>query len=348
MSKYCNNPSRIIIVKLEGSIVSVCMSKIGKIAFAVAKKHIKGHPKLPYQLPNLFLQQSGMTIDMNHVEKYCNVCGFADNTKVPIIYPAMLCRDIQVQLMVNEGFPFPVLGLVHLANRIEQYSVIDVYSKLHLNVRLGEKLMLHDKGYCCDLICEFHCEKTGALVWKNIFTLFHHHNRDKTNDNPNSLYESQIKEADLEGLIEVDRWVVPSNKGRQYASVSGDYNPIHLHPASAYLFGFTGGAIMHGMWTKARAIANLIPPVESMTPAPLSGDKLTPLSEVFVEFKTPLYLPSVAVLSSKSTQAIQSGEETSVIGNKETRVFEVKGAAGDNLPHMRGKCWWYGNRSSKV
>jgi acyl dehydratase len=320
------------------------MANYGQIALAVAKKHIKGHRRLPYALPDLSLKKSGMTIDMNHVKEYCDVCGFANNLKVPIIYPAIMCRDIQVQLMVNEGFPFPVLGLVHLANRIEQYSVIDASSKLHLNVQLGKALILHDKGYCCDLICEFHCEKTGNLVWKNIFTLFNHNKRDKTNDDPNTLYESQIKESDLQGLKEVNRWDVPSNKGRQYARVSGDYNPIHLHASSAYLFGFTQGAIMHGMWTKARAIADLMPPVDTMQP-PLSGDgKPQPLSEIFVEFKTPLYLPSSAVLSSKSTQtAFRSDDTSSGMVYKEERVFEVKGAGGDKLPHMRGKCWWYGD-----
>ena len=49
-------------------------------------------------------------------------------------------------------------------------------------------------------------------------------------------------------------WNLPGDLGRRYASVSGDINPIHMHPLSARLFGFPS-AIAHGMWTKARCLA---------------------------------------------------------------------------------------------
>ena len=49
---------------------------------------------------------------------------------------------------------------------------------------------------------------------------------------------------------------VPREAGRAYAQVSGDWNPIHLHAATARPFGFRG-AIAHGWWTVARALAAL-------------------------------------------------------------------------------------------
>jgi acyl dehydratase len=60
--------------------------------------------------------------------------------------------------------------------------------------------------------------------------------------------------------------------------VSGDSNPIHLHPLTARAFGFPR-AIAHGMWTKARALAAL----EGRL-----GDAFT----VEVEFKKPILLPA--------------------------------------------------------
>jgi acyl dehydratase len=59
--------------------------------------------------------------------------------------------------------------------------------------------------------------------------------------------------------------------------VSGDLNPIHVHPLSARLFGFPS-AIAHGMWTKARCLAAL----EARLP-----DGYT----VEVAFKKPILLP---------------------------------------------------------
>lgn len=312
------------------------MEGLGKIAWAVARKQIRGERKLPATLPKLSMTKSGMQFDKNHINEYCRVCGFANNTSIPVTYAAMICRDLQIHLMVHESFPFPVMGLVHLANRIEQYAAFDLSSKLSLSVSLGKDLIPHDKGYCCDLVCEFHCEETSRLMWRNTFTLFHHQKRDKTNDDPRDMYESQIKQSDLDGAREISRWNIPSHKGREYAAVSGDYNPIHLHAASAYLFGFRGGAIMHGMWTKAHALAHVLPPVEKMAIPPVSADGTAPpLTEVYVEFKTPLFLPSTAVLSCRSVRADMDDTY-----RREERIFEVKGAGGEELPHMRGRCSW--------
>ena len=38
-------------------------------------------------------------------------------------------------------------------------------------------------------------------------------------------------------------WKLPGDLGRRYGSVSGDFNPIHLHPLSARLFGFTSASV---------------------------------------------------------------------------------------------------------
>ncbi|MGI8665665.1 MAG: MaoC family dehydratase, partial [Jatrophihabitans sp.] len=75
----------------------------------------------------------------------------------------------------------------------------------------------------------------------------------------------------------------PADLGRHYAAVSGDRNPIHLHPLSARLFGFRA-AIAHGMWLKARTLAAF-------------EGRLGPAFDVEVAFKTPVFLPAVLELS---------------------------------------------------
>jgi acyl dehydratase len=66
--------------------------------------------------------------------------------------------------------------------------------------------------------------------------------------------------------------------------VSGDINPIHIHPLTARLFGFPK-PIAHGMWLKARCLAAL----EGELPAALTVD---------VAFKVPLLLPSKVAFAS--------------------------------------------------
>jgi acyl dehydratase len=99
-------------------------------------------------------------------------------------------------------------------------------------------------------------------------------------------------------LTQVAQWKAPSDIGRQYAKVSGDYNPIHLSSASARLFGFPS-AIAHGLWNKARTLAAL---AEQLPTANI---------EIAVQFKKPVRLPSeVALLAS----AAGSSGELQLIG----------------------------------
>jgi len=80
---------------------------------------------------------------------------------------------------------------------------------------------------------------------------------------------------------------VPADIGRRYAEVSGDRNPIHLHPLTARLLGFRR-AIAHGMWTKARCLAAL----EGRLPDAYTVD---------VRFKLPVFLPARVGFAALST-----------------------------------------------
>lgn len=62
--------------------------------------------------------------------------------------------------------------------------------------------------------------------------------------------------------------------------MSGDRNPIHLHPLTARLFGF-GSMIVHGRWLTARSVA-------ALGTLPDSGRV-----EVTSEYRAPMPLPAV-------------------------------------------------------
>ena len=71
---------------------------------------------------------------------------------------------------------------------------------------------------------------------------------------------------------------VPRAVALRYARLSGDRNPIHMSWLGARLFGFKR-PIAHGMWTKARALARVLPaaPVERVA--------------IDVAFRAPVLLP---------------------------------------------------------
>ena len=101
---------------------------------------------------------------------------------------------------------------------------------------------------------------------------------------------------------------MPGDIGRRYAAVSGDRNPIHLHPLSAKLFGMKA-PIAHGMWTKARCLAAL-------------EGELAETYAVDVRFKLPIFLPSKV---SFDAAASERGWNFAVT------------AAKDGKPHLSGE-----------
>ena len=64
-----------------------------------------------------------------------------------------------------------------------------------------------------------------------------------------------------------------------YARVSGDFNPIHLNDRAARYFGLRG-AIVHGMWSLARSLAE----------APSSTS--APVRRIDTQFLTPVQIPA--------------------------------------------------------
>jgi acyl dehydratase len=76
---------------------------------------------------------------------------------------------------------------------------------------------------------------------------------------------------------------VGPHTGREYASVSGDRNPIHTFRLAAWLFGYRR-PIAHGLWSAARCLAAL-------------EDQLPDHYRVDVAFRRPIPLPTSVAFS---------------------------------------------------
>jgi len=211
------------------------------------------------------------------VAAYRKVCGFPDSALLPPTYPHVLAFALQMQLLTGKDFPFPLLGLVHLHNRIRVLRPLGGVSSLRFSVFV-ENLQAHEKGATFDMITE--AEDGLGLIWAE---------RSRMLCRAMKLEAEPIADEPPLPLpqSELTRWYADTDIGRRYAKVCGDYNPIHLSALSARLFGFPQ-AIAHGMWSKAMALAAL------RGHLPLSG------YEVEVGFQKPVRLPSEVVLHSSA------------------------------------------------
>src|SRR5680860_668760 len=70
-------------------------------------------------LPTTARQADGVAVDTEHLARYSAVCGFGLRADLPLTYPHVLAFGLQMQLLTGADFPFPAVGLVHVANRFE-------------------------------------------------------------------------------------------------------------------------------------------------------------------------------------------------------------------------------------
>lgn len=236
-------------------------------------------------------------VDPQRLAAYRKVCGFAENGLLPPTYPHVLAFALQMQLLTARDFPFPLLGLIHLSNRIRVLRPMGGVSQVQARVNV-QNLQAHPKGAVFDLVTRID-DQLGPL-WEAESQMLC-----KGVQLDGALVEEPLQE--FQALTEVAHWTAPADIGRQYAKVSGDYNPIHLSGLSARLFGFPT-AIAHGLWNKARTLAALD---EHLPDANV---------EIDVTFKKPVRLPSEVTLlasaagSSGDLRLIGSGELEHMVG----------------------------------
>lgn len=275
-------------------------------------------PQLRRTMPKLFLQRKpalvregravprieavlkSYELDGGKLHDYRKVCGFAEKPWLPVALPHVLAMPLHLEMLTHPAFPIGLMGLVHVRNSIVQYRRARVDETLDLrSVIEGHRET--ERGQEFELLT--YLEVDGELVWEECCTFLA---RDRTKSRPKEGGERRGPEP-LAGA-ELTSFAAPSGIGRDYALVSGDWNPIHLSALTAKAFGFPR-AIAHGMWTLGRIAAEL----EERWPKGRTRYE--------VEFKQPVLLPGWVMLAHR-----KDGERI---------AFELRDDSGERL-HLAG------------
>ncbi len=265
---------------------------------------IPGAGKLPFfsggggDVPDVVLILDDVQIDPERLAAFDRVCGYSLSDDVPAAYIHVLAFPLQLKLMTDGSFPLPAIGLVHIANKFTQHRPVGIGERVSLRVWATE-LEPHPRGTQFTLRSQ--ARIGDELVWEEWSTNL------RRGGGGNGKQGKAPDVASTEDLPAAATWKLPGDLGRQYAAVSGDRNPIHMHPLSAKLFGFPT-AIAHGMWTKARCLAAL-------------GPRLDEKFTAEVAFRKPILLPAT----------VKFAEE---LGDGAIR-FGVRDASKDS-PHLDG------------
>ena len=229
----------------------------------------------PDALPTTRLRRRGVRADADHLTAYQHLLGEPASDALPAGFVHVLAFPVALALMVRTDFPLPLLGMVHVANRVEQRRALRLGEELDVVAR-AEHLRPHRSGVTVDVVAEVGTAADG-VVWTGTSTYLAKGLRLRGHHRPDAEERPPFDPGAPTG-----RWRLGADVGRRYAAVSGDRNPIHLSALAAKAFGFPR-AIAHGMYTASRALADV---------GPARGEAFA----WTVEFAAPVLLPgSVAV-----------------------------------------------------
>ncbi len=223
----------------------------------------------------LTLALRGVDVDRAHVDAYAAVCGFPRRDTVPLTYPHLLAFGLHMAAMAEPVFPYAALGMVHVDNTLTAHRPVAVGERLDVSVTVAEPRP-HARGALLDFATTISSD--GETAWESTSTYLRRGRPPEGDPTPGVRVEDPPT-----GGIE---WRLPGDLGRTYAAVSGDANPIHLHPLTARALGFPRH-IAHGMWTLARSVAAI-------------ENRLPDAVHVEARFAKPVFLPSTVAYAARA------------------------------------------------
>ncbi len=225
-------------------------------------------------LPSVAYEARGATADIDGLAAYQRVVGEPGSDALPAGYVHVLAFPLAMALMVRPDFPLPVLGMVHIANRVTQHRPVLLGEPLDLRAEARDPRR-HRRGTQLELAVS--ARAGDELVWEGVSTYLApgRHLAGLPDAAPRG------RRAHAAGAVTA-LWRLSPQVAADYAEVSGDRNPIHTSRVGARLLGFPR-RIAHGMYTAARALAEV---------GPRRGAAFT----WRVDFAKPVLLPSTVAV----------------------------------------------------
>lgn len=255
-----------------------------------------------WKKPGTVLPDAGFSIDRVQTDPkqyaaFCKMFGYSGE-KVPSTYWHIRLFSIRALLGAHPQAPFPMPGMVHLTDEIQQMDVIHPNDNLRMECKFGQ-LLHHDKGTAFETLTTLY--KGSRPVWReNAVNLYF----GKKGLGQKDVFNPSIEVPEPK---DPQNWELGTMLGIEYAQISGDYNPIHLHTLTAKAMGFPRHLI-HGWYSVNRTLAR-------------RQERITQPHELFVAFKKPLFIPG------KVTSNIHDGEKSI--------TFEVVDTK-EGFPHLKG------------
>lgn len=237
------------------------------------------------KLPEVSHEVRGVVPDVANLTAYQHLMGETASDVLPAGFVHALAFPVAMSVMNRDDFPLPLLGMIHLRNHIEQLSPIHFQDALDIR-SWTENLSGHRAGTQVDVVAEVRSNSSGTLLWRGVSSYLAKGVFLPGIDKPGS--SNGAAKADFSPPFPTALWQLGVDTGRNYAAVSGDFNPIHLSALSAKALGLRG-SIAHGMYLASRALADV-------------GSVKAEAFVWEVAFEAPVFLPGRVALDISTVQ----------------------------------------------
>lgn len=187
-------------------------------------------------------------IDPDLLRRYRDTLGFGADG-MPLTWWYLAVQRAQVATLLEPAFPFRLAGSVHSANTLTLVGTPDAELPLRLATSVGIRPPADNGAVYADLETTGSQQGLPVFVCRSSYLVVRGERRTRTGAGRKPVHADP-------GLPAVASWHLGPASGRQYAALSGDWNPIHLWSWSARLMGMRR-PVIHGMHTLARVCAEL-------------------------------------------------------------------------------------------
>lgn len=150
------------------SLGSLYGRALGRTVRANAPAMFSGGPTAT-TLPQLRYTVPQVSVDADHLAAYQHLLGESGTDVLPAGYVHVLAFPLAMQLMVREDFPLPVLGMVHVANQVEQWHPLRLTDGLQVQA-WAQGLRAHRSGTQVDLVVEVAGHEGPEVAWRGVST----------------------------------------------------------------------------------------------------------------------------------------------------------------------------------
>ncbi|TKB45063.1 MaoC/PaaZ C-terminal domain-containing protein [Thalassotalea mangrovi] len=213
-------------------------------------------------ITNFQCQFRNCQVDLKNQQSFRNVMHLSHDQPLPISYEFITAFPYILKVSADKRFAYSALGLVHLSSEFQCFQELDRTAEFDLNIDVIQDIE-HAKGKAVKMVIEFYQDNKLCVRNTNLMLKKSKH-----------LGEQRPQQAPK--MFQQEYFLLLNHKlARRYASISGDYNPIHMYDFTARLFGFDH-AIIHGMYLAHRLLL----------------DKKVETDHCRISFKKPCKLPA--------------------------------------------------------